>query len=143
MANFCSPSMQFNDPNRRSFSTKRYLPFQFNGIYGFPNVIPDDIRKHLSKFNGNQAVSASQHVQVFSDLMGDYEIPHEDVYMKLFVQTLEGDAREWFSFFPACFISSWSDLHAAFMEQFGVRVSLSDSFDKFLRIHIEEDELVP
>ena len=75
--------------------------------------------------------------------MGDYEIDHEDVYMKLFVQTLEGDARDWFYFLPACSISSWSDLHAAFMEQFGERVNLSDSFDKFLRIHIEEDELVP
>ena len=94
MADFFSPSMQFSDQNRRSFSTKRYTPFFFNGIYGFPNVIPHDIRKHLSKFNGNHTVSTSQHVQIFSDLMGDYEIPHEDVHMKLFVQTLEGDARD-------------------------------------------------
>ena len=70
------------------------MPLCFSGIYGFPNVIPDDIRKHLSKFSGNHTVSASQHVQVFSDLMGDYEISHEDVHMKLFVQTLEGDARD-------------------------------------------------
>ena len=75
--------------------------------------------------------------------MGNYEIPHEDVQMKLFVQTLEGDARDWFSFFPACSISSWSELHSAFMEQFGERVNLSNSFDKFLRIHIGKDELVP
>ena len=75
--------------------------------------------------------------------MGDYEIDHEDVYMKLFIQTLEGDAREWFSFLLVSSISSWSELHAAFMEQFGERATLSDSFDKFLRIHIEEDELVP
>ena len=70
------------------------MPLWFNGIYGFPNVIPDDIRKKLSKFSGNHTILASQHVQVFSDLMDDYEIPHEDVYMKLFIQTLEGDARD-------------------------------------------------
>ena len=29
------------------------------------------------------------------------------------------------------------------MEQFGERVSISDSYDKFLKIHIECDELVP
>lgn len=40
-------------------------------------------------------------------------------------------------------ISSWSELLSSFMEQFGERVSLSDSFDKFLRIHIEDGELVP
>ena len=31
---------------------------------------------------------------MFSDLIGDYEIAHEDVHMKLFVQSLEGDARD-------------------------------------------------
>ena len=94
MADLFSPSMQFIDQNHRSFSTNRYMPLFFDGIYDFPNVIPDDIRKHLSKFSGNHSVSASQHVQVFSDLMGDYEIAHEDVHMKLFVQTLEGDPRD-------------------------------------------------
>ena len=63
-------------------------------LYGFPNVIPNDIRKSLPKFNGKHIVSASHHVQFFSDLMGDYEIAHDDVHMKLFVQILEGDARD-------------------------------------------------
>lgn len=62
------------------------MPLFFNGIYGFPNVIPNDIRKSLPKFSGNHIVSISQHVQVFSDFMHDYEISHEDVHMKLFVQ---------------------------------------------------------
>ena len=78
----------------RSISTKRYMPLNFNGIHGFPNVIPNDVRKSLPKFSGNHLVSASHHVELFIDLMGDYEIAHEDVYMKLFVQTLEGDARD-------------------------------------------------
>ena len=119
------------------------MPLCFDGIYGFPNVIPNDIRKSFPKFNGNHIVSASHHVQVFSDLMGDYEIAHKDVHMKLFVQTLEGDARDWFSFLPTCSILSWSELHSAFMEQFGERVSISNSYNNFLRIHIEDGELIP
>ena len=90
MANFYSPSLQFNDPNHRFFSTKRYTPLVFDGIPGLPNVIPDDIRKHLSKFNGNHTVSANQHVQVFSDLMGDYEIVHEDVHMRIICSNSRG-----------------------------------------------------
>ena len=70
------------------------MPLYFDGIHGFPNVIPNDIRKKMSKFNGNHTVSASYHVQFFNDLIGDYEISHEDVHMNLFVQTLEGDARD-------------------------------------------------
>ena len=94
MVDFSSPSMQSIDQNHRSLSTKRYMSLWFDGIFGCPNIIPNDIRKHLSKFSGNHTVSTSQHVQVFSVLMGDYEIAHEDVHIKLFVQTLEGDARD-------------------------------------------------
>ena len=143
MASFLSSNTQLISDIPRTISTKRSMPLCFDGIYGFPNVVLDDIRKHLSKFSGNHTALASQHVQVFSDLMGDYEIAREDVYMKLFVQTLECDARDWFSFLPACSISSWSELHVAFMEKFGERVSLFDSYSKFLRIHIEDGELVP
>ena len=77
----------------RSISTKWYMPLCFDGIHGFPNVIPNDARNRSPKFKWNHIVSASHHVELFIDLMGDYEISHEDVHMKLFVQSLEGDAR--------------------------------------------------
>ena len=70
------------------------MPLCFNGIYGFSNFFPNNIRFFLPRFSGNHIVSASQHVQVFSGLMGDYEISHEDVHMKLFVKTFEGDSRD-------------------------------------------------
>ena len=94
MSSFIPSSMQLVSEMPRSISTKHYIPLCFDGIHGFPNVIPNDIRKCLPKFNGNHLVSASHHVELFNDLMGDYEIAHEDVHMKLFVQTLEGDARD-------------------------------------------------
>ena len=119
------------------------MPLWFNGIYGFPNPIPGDTRKFLPKFSGNHTISANQHIQMFSDLIGDYEIAHEDVHMKLFVQTLEGDARDWFYFLPASSIPSWNELYLTFMEQFGERVSIYVSYDNFLRIHIEDGKLVP
>ena len=75
--------------------------------------------------------------------MGDYEINHEDVHMKLFLQTLDGDARDWFSFLLVCAISYWGELHSTFMEKFGERVSIFDCYRKCLKIHIESDELVP
>ena len=70
------------------------MPLSFNGIHGFPNVISNDVRKSLPKFSGNHLFLASHHVELFIDLMGDYEISHEDVHIKLFFQTLEGDARD-------------------------------------------------
>ena len=108
--------MQPISENYRSVSTKRYIPFIFYGIHDFSNPIPYSIRKYLPTFSGKHENSASHHVQMFSDLIGDFEIAHEDVHMKLFVQTLEGDARDWFSFLLACSISSWDELLSTFMK---------------------------
>ena len=134
--------MQSMDENTRSFSAKRYMSLISDGIHGFPNRMPYDLRKNFPKFGGNNENSASHHVQMFSDLIGDFEIAHEDVHMKLFVQTLEGDARDWFSFLSTCSISSWDELLLAFMKQFRERVSISNYFDKFLKIQIRNGELV-
>ena len=143
MSNFFLSSMHLVSEIPSSISTKQYMPLCFDGIHGFLNIIPNDVRNKFPKFSGNHLVLASHHAELFSDLMGDYEIAHEDFYMKLFVQTLEGDARDWFSFLLACSISSWGELHSSFMEKFGERVRISNSYDKFLKIHIECDEFVP
>ena len=94
MSNFFSSSMQTVSEVSRYISTKRYMSLCFDGIHCFPNVIPNDVRDKFPKFNGNHLVSASHHGELFSDLIGEYEIAHEDLHMKLFVQTLEGDARD-------------------------------------------------
>ena len=93
--------MQLVSEIPRSISTKWYMTLSFNFTHGFLNFIPNDIRKCFLKFSGNHFVLASHHVDFFSDLMGDYEIAHEDIHIKLFVQTLEGVARDWFSLLPA------------------------------------------
>lgn len=65
-----------------------------------------------------------QHLHEFYELMGDFEISQEDVFMKLFIQSLKEDARDWFSYLPTCSISSWDELKEAFMEQYGERIEL-------------------
>ena len=136
MKNFPSPSMQSIDKICTSICTKRYMLLIFDGIHGFPNSILYNLKNYLPKFSGNHENSANHHVQMFSNLVGDFEIAHEDIHMKLFVQTLEDHARDWFSFLPACSISSWDELLSAFMKQFRERVSISNYFDKFLKIQI-------
>ena len=76
---------------------KGYVPFFYDGIPGFPNKIHDGIRRYLPKFDRNQSQSAKKYVQVFSDLMYDYDVCHEDLWMRLFVQILKGDERDWFA----------------------------------------------
>ena len=62
MSSFLSSSTQPVSEILRSISTKRYMPLCFDGIHGFPNVIPNDVRDRLPKFNGNNLVSTSHHI---------------------------------------------------------------------------------
>jgi hypothetical protein len=48
--------------------------------------------------------------------MHQWGIHHEDVLMKMFMYSLEGDAREWYRSFPSASISSLEQFHAAFSE---------------------------
>jgi len=69
---------------KRLFSAKRYKALNFNGIHGYPNAIPHEVRTYLSKYSGMNYESANQHLQFFCDLIGNYEIEAEDVVMNLF-----------------------------------------------------------
>ncbi|KAH9293110.1 hypothetical protein KI387_041686, partial [Taxus chinensis] len=55
------------------------------------------------------------------NLMDDYEVEFEDVYVNLFVHTLEEDACEWFKSFPDGSIDSWQEMKNAFMVSYGDR----------------------
>ncbi|XP_059068480.1 uncharacterized protein LOC131858989 [Cryptomeria japonica] len=68
---------------------------------GYPNRVPIEIRDRLQKFDKNNAISAEEHLKSFGDMINDYEIAHEDIIMKLFVQSLIEDAREWYRGLPA------------------------------------------
>jgi hypothetical protein len=44
---------------------------------------------------------------------------HDDVFMRLFVQTLEGYVCKWFRELPTTSIDSWQALESTFMKQWG------------------------
>lgn len=126
----------------KMLSMERYKPFNFNGIQGFPNPIPTKVREYLPDFTRKGSKSTHQHLQENSGFMGDFEINKEDILLKFFVQSLKGDAKDWFSYFPACSISLWDELKVAFMEQFGERVDPSSIIKIFIGIQKKEDKLI-
>lgn len=63
-------------------------------------------------------------------------------FFELFVQSLKEDARDWFSYFPVCSISSWNDFMEAFIKQFGERIDPFSVRQKIMNIQKEENELV-
>ena len=73
------------DLQRRHIQLEGYRQICFDGILGFPNPIPQEMRKRLPKFFGNNAITCEDHLRIFLDMMSDYEVEAEDVIMKLFV----------------------------------------------------------
>jgi hypothetical protein len=86
----------------------RFAPLDFTNVYGFPNTVPDmkiwvDI---LPKFGEYEDDNPGQHLFEFHKLMEELNIHHEDVLMKLFMFSLEQDARLWYKSLPHSSIPS-------------------------------------
>ena len=98
------------DLQRRPIHLEGYRKICFDGIPGFPNPIPQEVRKILPKFSRNHAITYEDHLRSFLDMMNDYEVEAEDVIMKLCVQSLTEDAREWFKRLLELSIADWKDM---------------------------------
>jgi hypothetical protein len=97
-------------------SAARFAPLDFTNVYGFPNTIPDikiweDV---LPKFGGYADDNPDQHLFEFHKLMDELNIHHEDVLMKLFMFSLERDARIWYKYLPHSSIPSLKEFHTIF-----------------------------
>jgi hypothetical protein len=73
-----------------------YKALDITAFQGAPHALPKKYQKWLPKFQGNNVISAQTHVRAFEDILTEKEVEHEDVVMKLFILSLEEDARVWF-----------------------------------------------
>jgi hypothetical protein len=95
---------------------RRFAPFNFSAIPGFPNDVPspDEWSDYLPRFREREEDNPAQHLWEFHELMHQWEIHHEDVLLKMFMFSLAGDARKWYHSLPPASISSLAEFHAAF-----------------------------
>ncbi|XP_059070895.1 uncharacterized protein LOC131861063 [Cryptomeria japonica] len=86
-----------------------YKQLDFSGIVGYLNQISSDLRSAIPKFTGNGMDSAKQHVINVKNTIEEFQISYEDVFMKLFVQSLTEDAGELYRNLPDRCIDSWQE----------------------------------
>jgi hypothetical protein len=94
----------------------RFYPLDFTNVYGCPNTFLDikiweDV---LPKFGGYVDDNPSQHLFEFHKLVDELNVHHEDVLMKLFMFSLERDARLWYKYLPHSSIPSLKEFHTTF-----------------------------
>ena len=75
----------------------RFAPFDFYGIHGFPNVVPTmhEWGDNLLRFIGDNHDHLAQQLIDFHQYMDQLDIHHEDVLLKMFMYSLEGEVRQW------------------------------------------------
>jgi hypothetical protein len=97
---------------------RRFAPLNFSSIDGYPHPMPqiDEWKDLLPIFYEGENDILVEHVQEFHALMQQLDIHHEDILMKMFMYSLDGDARKRYFSLPPSNISSLKDFHRVFNE---------------------------
>jgi hypothetical protein len=101
----------------------------------FFNKSPDKKIPEHPRFRGDDHDHPTQHLNDFHQYMDHLDIHHEDVLLKMFMYSLEGEARQWYRSPHVSSISSLNDFHAAFhsccKRIYPVECLLNDCCDQF------------
>ena len=101
-----------------------FAPCDFTNILGYPNFILDEAIEaieELPSFLGNNVISTETHLTNFQLCVSKWchDINHEDVKIKLFKFSLDGDALDWFIDLLANSFDSLESIIDAFEEKYG------------------------
>jgi ribonuclease HI len=115
------PTVNNPTPNPNLTMSIFLRPLNFAAIQGSPHQVPEKAIDKLPTFQGNNAISAKSHIISFQRCVDVYCRGHdeEDVKMTLFAYSLEGDAAEWFTDFPAAKFSTLDEILDEFRKRWG------------------------
>lgn len=71
---------------------------------------PQHYLKSLPKFNGEDETTIEEHILAFQGFLDNMNIDNEDVWMRIFVQRLDGQVGKWFRGLPTNSIATIEDL---------------------------------
>jgi len=81
-----------------AFLAKKFAPLDFSFVAGYLHHVPSvhEWYTYLPRFSGNTDRRSDQHLKDFHECMEQQGIVFEDVKMKLFMYSLDEDARVWY-----------------------------------------------
>jgi ribonuclease HI len=107
------------------------------------NALPaTDYLKYMPQFTGEGDVTAEEHLASFYRFAEIQVIENEDVWMRVFVQSLDGDARDWFKDLPPRSIDGIAALDDSFLRHWGNKKYLLYYITEFGALKREEGESV-
>jgi len=70
----------------------------------------------MPKFTGTEGVTTQEHLESFYSYADNLDISEDDVWMRVFIQSLDGEARMWFRELPHRSIIDIEALDDAFLK---------------------------
>jgi len=107
------------------------------------NAMPvGDYQEFMPKFTRTKGVSAEEHLESFYSYIDNLDINEEDVWMRVFVQSLDGEARKWFRSLPPRSIADIKALDDVFLKHWGNNKDLLFYYTEFVNLQREDGELL-
>ena len=101
-----------------------------------------DYLKYIPKFIGEGDFTAEEHLEDFYSYAKNINIEQEDVWTRLFVQSLDGQARKWFKELPVGLVASIEALDDIFLKHWGERRDHPYYITEFINLKRENGESV-
>jgi hypothetical protein len=136
------PMAGANPPQNRmdAIVAARYAPL----VLPHPmNPLPaGDYLKYMPKFTGEGDITAEEHLAAFYSYADNLNIENEDVWMRVFVQSLDGEVRKWFRGLAPGSIAGIEALDNVFLRQWGDRKDYIYYMTEFGSLKKQEGESV-
>jgi hypothetical protein len=88
------------------------------GLHALPAI---DYMKYLPKYNGEGEFTVEEHLVAFYSFANNFKIEYVDVWMRLFVQIIDGEVRKWFKGLHLASIANIDALDETFIKEWGDR----------------------
>jgi hypothetical protein len=107
------------------------------------NSLPvGDYLKYMPKFTGEEDITAEEHLSTFYSYADNLNIENEDVWMRVFVQSLDGEARKWFRGLTPGSIDGIEALDDSFLRHWGDKKDFLYYITEFGSLKRKEGESV-
>ncbi len=107
------------------------------------NAMPTgEYQKYMPKFTGTEGVTTEEHLESFYSYADNLDISEDDVWMRVFVQSLDGEARKWFRELTPRSIEDIEALDDAFLKHWGDKKDLLYYHTEFGNLKRENGELL-
>jgi len=105
-------------------------------------MLAGDYQEFMPKFTGTEGITTEENLEAFYSYADNLDINEEDVWMKVFVQSLKGEARKWFRDLPPRSIADIDALDDVFLKHWGNNKDLIFYHDEFGNLQREDGELL-